>query len=115
METIMTTETLERPATAKSKAERPATKAMAEHRDYRGFMPFSNLTSADAIDRAASYLSDAKCILSMLSAAFSDSGALIGKGMNSEFDNRNPEIMAGAMDGIATLIDMGGFLLDDGV
>ena len=105
----MTTTLADAPA---SNPKRVALASLAKHRDFRGFTPFRNVDSDHVVDRANSFLSDASCILSVLAAAFSDSGALVIKGEGSTLGVRNGEIIAGAIDGVATLIDMAGYLLD---
>ena len=58
-------------------------------------------------------ISEATCILSVLAAAFEDASTLTRKGENSEFDNRTGGLMAGALDGVGTLVNLAGFLLTD--
>jgi hypothetical protein len=87
--------------------------AMAEWRDYRGLHPLGNASSGHAQDRCSGLLSNATCILSMLTVACEDAAVLTGKGENSEFSNRSMTVMAGALDGIADLIGLASFLLED--
>jgi len=109
----MATQTVQ-PGAAPANTKRAAISNLAAHHDFRGLAPFANIDSDDAVDRANSFISDASCILSFMSAAFSDAGALVGKGMHSEIDVRNNAIIGGALDGVATLVDMAGYLLDAG-
>ena len=101
------------PGDAPANPKRAAFESLAKHRDYRGFSPFAMINSHNAEDRANSYISGASCILSFMSAAFTDSGALVRKSMDSEVDARTGEIIAGALEGVATLIDMAGYLLSE--
>ena len=90
-----------------------ARNAMAAWTNNQGAHPFGMVNSVHAEDRAGSVLSEASAILSMLSAACNDSQALTGKSETSEFDARNSNILAQALDGIGTLVDLANFLLED--
>lgn len=85
--------------------------AMAAWRDFRGLSPFAFANSAFGIDRCNEFLGNASAILSMLSAAAEDSGSLVGSGRSSEFDSRAGVTMAGALDGVANLINLSAFML----
>jgi len=87
--------------------------AMADWVDFRGGTPFANVSSPHVVDRANPYFYRASAILSVLSAACTDTQALVGKGKASEFDALNGELLAGALDGIGDLIQLGCFLLGD--
>jgi len=101
------------PGTAPANTKRAAFESLAKHRDYRGFSPFAMANSHSAEDRANGDISGASCILSFMSAAFTDSGTLVAKSIDSEVDARSGEIIAGAWEGVATLIDMAGHLLGE--
>jgi hypothetical protein len=101
------------PGDAPANPERSRYEALAQHRDFGGFYPFADADNFHAVDRVARPLSGAKSILSLLSAAFHDSQELLGATGNSEVDNLNGAVIAGALDGVVALLDLAGFLLDD--
>jgi hypothetical protein len=107
----MATNTVQ-PGACPAKPERSRYEALAQYRDYRGFYPFADADNFHAVDRCGGHLSNAKAILSVLSAAFDDSQVLLEERGESEVDNRNGKIIAGALDGVATLLDLAGFLLE---
>jgi len=88
--------------------------AIAEFQDSRGFKPFAGASSLHAVDRVGSHLTNARCMLLMLSAALTDSDALHTRGTSSEFQATAPAIFAGAIDGVADLLDLSALLLDAG-
>jgi hypothetical protein len=94
-------------------SKRAALKNMAAFSDYRGFSPLAGIDSSSAVDRAARFISDAECILSVMSVAFVDSATLLSKNLDSEVDNRNSNIIAGAMDGVSSLLGLAAYLLSD--
>lgn len=85
---------------------------LAAWQDYRGTTPFGGSNGRFAHDRCARFLSEAGCILSLLSAAHQDSESLLRTGSHSVFDERTG--MSGALEGIGTLIDLASFMLEDG-
>lgn len=98
-------------------AETPAQialKTISDFHDFRGFTPFAGSDSRFAVDRCNTYLSSAGCMLSVLAAAFEDSQVLLNGNGNSEFNNRNGSVMAGALEGVSQLIDLASFMLVTG-
>lgn len=101
------------PETAPANPKRVAIASLAKHETYHGFRAFANLDSDYPVDRAARFLSEAECIISFMSAAFIDSSTLLDKSNDSEVDNRAGGIIAGALDGVGSLISLAGYLLDE--
>jgi hypothetical protein len=101
------------PGSAPANPKRAALRNMGAFTDYRGFRPLAGVDSSHVVDRAARFISDAECILSMLSVAFADSATLLSKNLDSEVDNRNSNIIAGAMDGVSSLLGLAAYLLSD--
>jgi hypothetical protein len=79
---------------------------IADHQDLLGYRPFSDLNSGYASDRCAARLGEAKALLVMLTAAFRDSGELVGHAHKAEVSTAPPDIVARALEGITSLIDM---------
>lgn len=94
-----------------TKAEARA--AMAAWKDARGCAPLGDADFPGAEDRSGSLLANAAAILSMLSAAAEDMDTLAGRGLNSEFGSRTGRMMSAALDGVADLIGLASFLLED--
>ena len=87
---------------------------MAEHIDYRGLRPFHEANSINAGDRTEPVLNRATCLLSLLAAAFEDSQRLVGSSDESSLDMLNSKTIAGALEGIETLVQLGVFFLNHG-
>jgi hypothetical protein len=101
------------PAAAPANAKRAALEQMARHTGHAETEPFAQMNSGAAVDRCDSMLSEANCLLSLLAAAFEDADTIAVKGLSSAFDERNRAVVAGALKGVATLIDLASFALDD--
>jgi hypothetical protein len=86
---------------------------MAKWKDFRGFSPFGSSDYTGTEDRAAPYLSQAASMLTVLSAACDDMQTLSAIGPGSEFDACSGRAMSGALDGIATLVALAAFHLED--
>ena len=86
---------------------------MAKWKDFRGFTPFGGSNHTGAEDRVAPFLSQAASMLTVLSAACDDMQTLNATGPTSEFDACSGRAMSGALDGIATLVALAAFHLED--
>lgn len=81
--------------------------------DADGRKPFAMVNSVAADERSRDVLHQASAMLSMLSAACFDADAVGRRGTTSEFTAMNPQVLAAALNGVATLVDFANFLLED--
>jgi hypothetical protein len=86
----------------------------AKFQDWRGATPFARASSLDASDRAAPYLSNARCILSVIAAALMDGRELSSKELDGNIQNVSQDILASALEGVGDLIDLASVLLVEG-
>ena len=85
---------------------------LASWQDFRGMNPFGIADSGHALDRVNQLLGNATCILTVLAAAAEDSSALISASKSSEFDNRHGSVLAGALEGVADLVNLAAFMVE---
>jgi hypothetical protein len=101
-------DTAARPASATAPFPRTTTiKCLSEFTDAHGMQPFHMLDSVHAPDRCGQILTQASYLLSVLAAAYD------GSKEDSEISLRSGSIIAGALEGIETLVNLANFLLDD--
>lgn len=81
--------------------------------DADGRKPFAMVNSIAPDERSRDVLHQASAMLSMLSAACCDADAVSRRGITSEFTAMNPQVLAAALNGVATLVDFANFLLED--
>lgn len=81
--------------------------------DVDGRKPFRMVNSVAPDERSRDILQQASSMLSMLSAACFDADAVSLRGSTSEFKAMNPQVLAAALSGVATLVDFANFLLED--
>ena len=78
-----------------------------------GVRPFANANRVHADDRSQDILSEASAMLSVLSASCFDALAVSDAGKTSEFQAVNVHVLASALSGIGTLVDLANYLLED--
>lgn len=83
---------------------------MADWRTDSGSKPFAMASSIHPEDRSGPALAQASALLTMLSAACFDALAVADAGKTSEFQAVHPAVLAAALDGIATLVDIANFM-----
>ncbi len=93
---------------------KPLLETLAAIKDHRGFCPLGTVDTFHASDRVGPILANASSILSMLAAAAEDADTLVSKGLTSEFIQRNPRLLAGAIEGAGDLIGLATILISEG-
>lgn len=78
-----------------------------------GERPFAVVNSLTPGERSRDMLHEATAILTVMAAACFDADAVAQRGTTSEFKAVNPTVMAGALNGVATLVHFATFLLED--
>ncbi|MEG8040593.1 hypothetical protein QP166_15055 [Sphingomonas sp. LR60] len=78
-----------------------------------GKRPFAVVNSVAPAERSRDMLHEATAILTVMASACFDADAVAQRGSTSEFKAVNPTVMAGALNGVATLVDFATFLLED--
>lgn len=78
-----------------------------------GKRPFALVNSVTPSERSRDMLHEATAILTVLAAACFDADAVSRSGATSESRAVSPTLMAGALNGVATLVDFANFLLED--
>ncbi len=84
---------------------------MADWRTDSGTKPFSMANSVQPEDRSGPVLAQASAILSVLSASCFDALTVSDAGKTSEFQAVHPAVLAAALDGIGTLVDLANFMV----
>ena len=77
-----------------------------------GIRPFATADSVHAEDRSQDTLSAASAMLSVLAAACFDARTVQDAGKTSEFQAVTPQVLASALSGIGTLVDLANFLVE---
>lgn len=94
-------------------AREAARAALSSFKLGTGVSPFAMASSSHASERSGDLLTQASSILTAFTCGFHDARRLTGAGQESLLSSLNSDVLAEALEGIGSLVDLANFLLEE--